>query len=240
MIYSKNLISINEPNSYITESYKMLRTNINYLNIDGKNKVLMMTSPISENGKTTTISNLAITMANDGKKVLLVEGDLRRPRIHELFKINQTPGLTNLIIDDICLSKVISKANNIDRLDIITSGTIPLSAPELLNSQAFKSFLAQVRDSYDIVLIDTPPVLSVTDATIISQLVDGVIIVAAAKETKKSVLIKMHQALRQVHANIIGVVITKMNRENSNYNDAYYKADSHSNKFKYLKKKFLK
>ncbi|PKM51015.1 MAG: capsular biosynthesis protein [Firmicutes bacterium HGW-Firmicutes-7] len=228
---SKDLISLNEPNSFIAESYKMFRTNINYLNINGKNQVLMLTSSMSEEGKTTTICNLAVTMAKDNKKVLLIECDLRRPRVHELFKVNQIPGLTNIIYDNLILSEIIQRVDNVDGLDILTSGVIPLQASELLNSAAFKNIIQDARNLYDVILIDTPPLLSVTDAAIISLLVDGVILTVAANQTKKSVISKSYKVLNNINSNVLGVVLTKMDNKKHNkyYNDSYYNLN---NKYK--------
>lgn len=219
-----SLISIDQPNSYIAESYRMLRTNINYINIDKENKVILITSSVISEGKTTTISNLAITMAKADKKVLLLEGDLRRPRTHDLFKINQIPGLTNIIYEKLVLSEVIQHIEEVSKLDIITSGVLPLTPAELLGSDAFKSIIENARKIYDVILIDAPPILSVTDAAIISQLVDGVILVVAANTTKKNDTINAKKALDKVGANLMGVILTKIKQNKRDYyNDDYYK-----------------
>lgn len=224
MMNSKNLVTLNEPNSFITESYKMLRTNLNYLNIDGNNRLLMIASSTSGEGKTTTIANLAITMAKDGKKILLIDCDLRRPMIHEVFRIRQTPGLTNLIFDNLSLTKVVQHSMDVDGLDILTSGTIPISASDFIDSEQFKDFIDSLKELYDVILIDTPPIISVTDATIISQYMNGVIITVSANQTKKALLSKSIKALSSVNANVLGFVITKDNKkiQNSYYNKKYY------------------
>lgn len=219
-----NLIALSDPKSFVAESYKMIRTNINYSSADKKSKVLMMTSSIPEEGKTTTICNLAVIMAQENKKVLLIDCDLRKPKMHELFGIKQSPGLTNFIYDNLAFDKTIQRIKDIDGLDIMTSGVLPLSASEFLSSEIYKKTLYEFKDVYDIILIDTPPVLSVTDAMIVAQLVDGVLVVVAANQTKKTEISKTQKLLNTVNANILGVIITKVERKKNNlyYNHNYF------------------
>lgn len=234
MSNNKNLIPLTEPGGFIAESYRMCRTNINYMNLDKQNQVLMITSSIAAEGKTTTICNLAITIAQAQKKVLLIEGDLRRSRIHEVLGIRLAPGLTNIIFDKIPLEKVVQNLKEVPSLDILTGGVLPLSPSELLNSQALKNILDSAREVYDVILIDTPPVLSVSDAAIISQYVDKVILVVAMNETKKVSIMNAKKALEKVGANLMGVILTKMNlsKHGDYYNDDYYNNES--------KKRFVK
>lgn len=225
MTKSNNLISVNKPNSFITERYKMLRTNINYLNIDGNIKAVMITSSVSEEGKSTTVSNLAVTMGQDGKKVLVIDADLRRPKIHEIFQLSQMPGVTDVVYDSLSISNAIKGFKEVNKLDILTAGKQPISASEFIGSEAFKKLISEMKELYDIVFIDAPPVLSVSDAVIISQFVDGVILTVAANQTKKKLVVRTLKALNAVNANIIGTVLTKLDNiiQKDYYKDNYYK-----------------
>lgn len=214
---SKSLITLNEPQSMVTESYKMFRTNLNYKNIDQENKVILFTSTSSEEGKTTSIANTAISIAQTGKKVLLIECDLRKARIHELFNLPQGPGLTNLLADKKVLADVVQPMKDILNLHILTSGPLPPDPSEMLSSRTFEKIVEGAKAEYDMILIDAPPVLSVTDAAILSKLVDGVILIVAMKETKKEAVKKARKALLQVGANILGVLITKAEMKKSSY-----------------------
>ncbi|PKM96265.1 MAG: capsular biosynthesis protein [Firmicutes bacterium HGW-Firmicutes-1] len=204
------LVTIKKPNSYISECYKMFRTNLNYINIDGKYKIFMTTSATVGEGKSTSTCNLAISLAQVGKKVLLIDCDLRCANIHNIFGLKQTPGLTGLLSTNMLLSEVVQQPMEIKGLDILCAGLKPPAPAELLGSEKFKNLINTASNIYDIILLDAPPVLYVTDASIISQLVDGVILVVAANKTKKSVVVNAKKALDKVGANIVGVTITKM------------------------------
>lgn len=219
-----NLITVSKPNSFITERYKMLRTNINYLNVDRNTKVVMITSSVSEEGKSTTVSNLAVTMAQDGKRVLVIDADLRRPKIHEIFQLSQMPGVTDVVYDSLFISEAIKSYKKVNKLDILTAGKLPISASEFIGSEAFKNLIFEMKELYDIVLIDVPPVLSVSDAVIISQFVDGVILTVAANQTKKKLIVRSIKALNAVNANIIGTILTKVDKkiQKDYYKDNYY------------------
>lgn len=207
---NNGLIVIKEPNSYISECYKMFRTNLNYINIDDKYKVFMATSAVMGEGKSTSICNLAISLAQDGKKVLLIDCDLRCPMIHTIFQLNQKPGLTDLLSRNMGLIEVIQQPVGIIGLDILCAGFKPPAPAELIGSDRFKNAIDLAKPMYDIILIDAPPVLFVSDASILSQLVDGVILVVSANKTKKRSIVNAKKALDKVGANLIGVAITKM------------------------------
>lgn len=214
-----SLITMNDPTSYVTESYKLLRTNLNFKNINNKYQVMLITSAGKEEGKSTTICNLAITFAQSDKRVLLIDADLRRPQVSGIFDINKRKkGLSNMLADVMPLDTLINKIENLDKLEILPSGTKPVSPTELLNSEAFETLIKQCREAYDVILIDTPPVLSFADASIISKVVDGVLLVVAANETKKATIIEAKKNLDKVGATIIGVILTKVRfKKNANY-----------------------
>lgn len=226
---SQSLITLNEPMSLVSESYKMFRTNLNYMNIDQENRVLLFTSSMTEEGKTTSISNAAVSFALEGKKVLLMECDLRKARIHEVFNLPQFPGLTNLLSEKKALQSVVKVLDELPNLHVLVSGPLPPDPAEMLGSRAFEKLIDDARKIYDMILIDAPPVLAVTDAAVLSRLADGVVLVLAAKETKKEAARKVKQALEKVGANILGVLLTKtiINKDNGYY---YYYGNKENKK----------
>lgn len=226
---SQSLITLNEPMSHVSESYKMFRTNLNYMNIDQENRVLLFTSSMTEEGKTTSISNAAVSFALEGKKVLLMECDLRKARIHEVFNLPQFPGLTNLLSEKKSLQSVVKVLDELTNLHVLVSGPLPPDPAEMLGSRAFEKLIEDARNVYDMILIDAPPVLAVTDAAVLSRLADGVVMVLAAKETKKEAARKVKQALEKVGANILGVLLTKtvINKDNGYY---YYYGNKENKK----------
>lgn len=219
---SLNLITLNEPHSMVSESYKMFRTNLSYMNIDGENKVILFTSSASEEGKTTSISNLAVTFAMSGKRVLLVECDLRKSRIHETFGIPQVPGMTNLLAEKRTIKDMIHEVQGVTGLHVLPAGVLPPDPAETLASQAMRQLIEAARTQYDVVLLDAPPVLAVTDATILCALADGVVLIVASGESKKEEARRAKKALGKVGARILGVLLTKAQVTSKSY---YYYSD---------------
>lgn len=216
---SLSLLTLSDPTSFITESYKLLRTNLNFKNANNRYQVMLVTSAGKEEGKSTTISNLAVTFAQADKRVLLIDADLRLPHISSIFNINKRKnGLSNLLMDDLPLESLVNKIENLDKLEILPAGNKHVSPTELLNSEAFEVFIKKCREEYDVILIDTPPVLSFADASIISKVVDGVLLVVAANQTKKSTVVEAKKNLDKVGAQVIGVILTKVKfKKNANY-----------------------
>lgn len=216
-----SLVTLTDSSSFVTESYKLLRTNLNFKNVNNRYQVMLMTSSGKEEGKTTTICNLAVTFAQSGKRVLLIDADLRLPHVDVIFDINKRKkGLSNMLVDSLPLDSLVNRIDNLDKLDILTSGNKQVSPTELLNSDAFEKMIIESRDEYDIILIDTPPVLSFADASIISKVVDGVLLVVASHKTKKAMVVEAKKNLDKVGASIIGVVLTKVEFKR---NDDYYR-----------------
>ena len=219
---SRDLITLNESKSMVAESYRMFRTNLNYVNVDKRNQVLLFTSSLTEEGKTTTIANTAITFAMDGHKTCLIECDLRKARVHDVFALERNKGLTNILTEQIPFLEVIQPIEECPGLDVITAGPLPPSPSELLGSKRIEVLMDELRMTYDKILIDAPPILSVTDALVLNRLVDGVILVVAANETKKETVRKSLKALSKVEANLIGTLISKMDVKRNGYY-SYYK-----------------
>ncbi|MFV9510449.1 CpsD/CapB family tyrosine-protein kinase [Tepidibacillus sp. LV47] len=218
--YAK-LITHHDPKHFVAEAYRMLRTNIQFASIDHPLQTIMVTSSAPLEGKTITASNLAVVMAQADKQVLLVDADLRKPTVHHTFRLPNRLGLTNLLVENRELTEVI-QATNIPNLSILTSGPIPLNPAELLNSKKMKRLIEELLSHYDLILFDAPSVLAVTDAQILSNLVDGVLLVVNAGTTNRDVLIKAKRQLDQVHANIIGTILNNKSIEGHSYYYYYY------------------
>ncbi|KAB3583730.1 CpsD/CapB family tyrosine-protein kinase, partial [Phocaeicola vulgatus] len=176
-----DLITISNPKSPVAEAYRTLRTNIQFSNIDGNLQTICVTSSGPGEGKSTTISNLAETFAQAGNRVAIIDCDLRKPRLHRIFKLTNTKGVTTLLSGQSEIEDVIQVAGS--DLTVITSGPIPPNPSELLGSKRMKDLLEVLKKRYDIVLIDAPPVGLVTDAAILSAIVDGIILVVASGKT---------------------------------------------------------
>lgn len=223
------LVSHFAPESLLAESFRALRTNLSFISLEKDIKTVVFTSSSPREGKTISVINLAITMAQAGNRVLLVEGDLRRPVIARMFGIDQAPGLTDVIlgnykwrdiirtITDIMMGKMsmddIMKTPGIDNLHIITGGTIPPNPADLVNSKSISEFIKDVRSEYDMVLIDAPPILTATDAAILGSRTDGVILVYQVGKISRGVLKRAKAQLDNVKANVIGIVLNGLRAE---------------------------
>lgn len=216
-VNDSNLITLTDPKSYTSEAYRMCRTNLHYLNIDKAHKSIVVSSAHEMEGKTTTACNLAIIMAQAGKNVLLIDCDMRKPKIHIMFDTDKDMGLTNIMAGDIDYKEVIKDVDDVMSLSIITSGPIPPNPSEILHSNAMKDLLVKVKDEFDLVLIDAPPVCVVTDATILGTLVDGVILVMASEQTTTDSGWTAIKALAKVNAKILGIILTKVRIKKNHY-----------------------
>ncbi|MCK9860358.1 CpsD/CapB family tyrosine-protein kinase [Paenibacillus sp. ATY16] len=206
------LVVLLNPSSPVAEAYRTLRTNIQYSSVDAPIQLLMAASAQSGEGKSTVISNLAVAYAMEGKRVLLIDTDLRKPTIHRIFAQTNRLGLTNLLTSESTLQEVI-KDGGIDNLDIITSGPTPPNPAELLGSHRMKTVLEELKERYDLILFDTPPVLPVTDSLIMSSYCDGVLLVIHAGKVKKAYVRKAKEKLDFVQSRIIGAVFNQMKRQ---------------------------
>ena len=213
-------ISDKEPHSIITEQYRKLRTNIELSNFNQEIKTIALTSTMAMEGKTVTSINLATVYAQSGMKTLLIDMDLRKPKIHRGFKMINQIGLSDMITHKLDIEHAVQIIN--PHLDILTSGTkLPYPA-EFLMSDALKELMKSLKTKYDRIIIDTPPMTAVTDASIISSLVDGIIIVIASREAKTDVASRVIKDLKDNGANIIGSVMTRVQKREHNYMNYYY------------------
>ncbi|GIO89221.1 MULTISPECIES: CpsD/CapB family tyrosine-protein kinase [Paenibacillus] len=204
-----SLIVSHNPKSSISEVYRLLRTKIPFFSKDQELKTVMVTSSQPGEGKTTTISNLAVTYAQEGKKVLLIDADLRKPSLHRVFSQINHQGLSSLLTGHSSIQESVQKTS-IDNLWLLPSGPVPANPSELIDSSGMRELLHQIKDQYDVILVDTPSVLSVSDSVIVSALCDGVIMVAAAGKVKKDHLKKAKEQLDHVNARMLGIVLNRV------------------------------
>lgn len=203
------------PKSVEAESYRVLRTNIQYSSYDKEIKRILVTSSEPGEGKSTTAGNLALAFAQDEKKVLLIDCDLRKPSVHKKFRISNNKGLSDSIIDRKKLKDCIQKKG--EYIHILPSGKVPPNPSEMLGSEAMNELLNELSNDYDVIIIDSPPVLAVTDAQILSTKSDGTLIVVRAEQTKKDAVIAAKGVLDKVNANILGTVLNGGNKNKDNY-----------------------
>ena len=221
----RRLIVATHPKSPISEQYRTIRTNIQFSMVDKDLKTLACTSAGPKEGKTTTISNLAVTLAGQGQKVLLVDADLRKPTIHHTIEIDNQHGLTNLLTKMKTPEEIILQAPKVENLYVLPSGPIPPNPSELLGSKMMEDLILQLSQDYDLILFDTPPVLAVTDAQVLGSRCDGVILVLRSHQTEKKELVKAKELLDKTKINLIGAVINDVNSKDIGYY-YYYGADT--------------
>lgn len=221
----RHLITIESSKSPISEQYRTLRTNIQYASVDKELKSIIVTSPNPGEGKSTTIANLAIVFAQQGKKVLLVDADLRKPTIHYTFNINNTKGLTNLLMKQTTLKNVIQQTPVLD-LFILPSGIIPPYPAELLESEVMSQLMDRLKVDFDLVLYDTPPILAVADAQILANKCDGSILVVKSGSTEKDRAIRAKDILLNSRSKLLGVVLNNKMMKDSHYQTTYYYGQS--------------
>ena len=235
------LVSYFDPQSTLAETYRTLRTNIEFVTVEKEARSLMVTSSSYQEGKSTTIANLAMSMAQLGKRTLLVDADMRKPSLARLFGLDKEPGLTEIIIGnnpwpetirtltDIVTGGMgledILQTQGISNLHIVTSGTIPPNPAELLNSQRTTEFIEDVRQEYDMVLFDSPPVLQVTDAAILGKVMEGTLMVYKAGDIPRTSLKRATELLRAMEIELVGIVLNGISRDvSTDYQDLGYNA----------------
>lgn len=201
-----DLIALRDPRSPAAEAYRTLRTNIQFSSLDRPLKTLLATSTAPNEGKSTTIANLAVTMAQAEQRVILVDCDLRRPSLHTLFGVSNESGVTSALLDqdDAPLPLI---ATEVPGLSLLPSGPLPPRPADLLGSRRMEALIVRLRESADIVLFDTPPVIAVTDAAVLATRVDGAILVLQAGKTRRDRAREARNLLDKVKAHVVGVVL---------------------------------
>lgn len=213
----RDLVALHHRKSPATEAFRTIRTNLQYMSPDKELKLIMVTGSEQGIGKSTIASNLALTFEMNGDKTIIIDTDMRKPVVHKLFNLPNFKGLsTYLSGEEKTLDAVMNKFNQKD-LYTITSGPVPPNPSELLNSKRMQKVLDYAAENADMVIIDAPPLLPVTDAVLLSQKVDGVIMTAMTNQTKKEIFKKGVQRLKQVNANLLGSVLNKYPVGSSQY-----------------------
>ena len=214
--------------SPMSEAYKTLRSNIRFSSLDKKIQTIMITSPGPGEGKTTTSSNLAIAMAQAGYKTILIDCDLRKSNVHKGFNLSNQIGLSTFLIGDATFEEVLQRTWE-ENLFVITLGEKPPNPSELLGSLKMKNFIASLKEEYEYIILDTSPVILVSDALILSQYSDGCLLIVAADETHREAVNKAKRLLTNVNANILGIVLNKLDvskRKYYGYDNSYYYDDN--------------
>lgn len=202
----RNLVAFYKPKSTTAEQYRTIRTNIDFSQVSGELKTIMVTSAGPGEGKSTTAANLAAVMAQQGKHVLLIDADLRKPTMHYTFRLSNTNGLTTLLTKRTTFDETI-QSTEAENLFVLTSGPIPPNPAELLSSPAMSSFINHALTLFDTVILDTPPVLAVTDAQVLANLCDGTVFVVRSGATEKEAATKAKDLLTKAKARVLGVVL---------------------------------
>lgn len=216
-----NLVTQNDPKNPAAEAYRVIRTGIQFAQAGKELQTIALTSCMPNEGKSTTIANLAVVLTQAGKSVLLIDCDMRNPNVHKNFNLSNKVGLSSCISMGTALSDAVQKTS-IEGLYALTGGVIPPNPSELLGSEQMKNVLQRAKEQYDYVLIDTPPVMTVTDALIVGRFVDGMILVIASAEVKVEMARDVKNQLVNAGANILGVVLNKVRSEHHGYGYGYY------------------
>lgn len=201
-----NLITLTDPRSPASEAFRALRTNLLFSSVDVPIKTLLMTSAAPEDGKSSAVANLAVTLAQSGKKTILVDCDLRRPAQHTIWDIAPEPGLTNTILDNLAEPPLVD--SGVENLRLLPAGTLPPNPADLLGSERMARLIEQLSGAADFILFDAPPVISVSDATQLGVQLDGVLLVLRAHTTKRDHAERARELLERVNIRIVGAVLT--------------------------------
>jgi capsular exopolysaccharide synthesis family protein len=212
----KTLIAMLDPKSPISEQYRTIRTNVQFSTVDEEVRTLMVSSAGPGDGKSTTAANLAVVFAQQGKKVLLVDSDMRKPTVHYTFNMSNVYGLTSVLTKQTTLINAVEESQE-KNLFILTSGPIPPNPAELLSSKAMEQFFQDAEEFFDLIVFDTPPLLAVTDAQILANRCEGSILVVSSGKTENEQAVKAKEILDAAQSKLLGVVLNNKKIENNNY-----------------------
>lgn len=216
-----SIITLTRPSSLIAEQFRTIRTNIHFSMVDKNLKTLSITSAGPGAGKSTISSNLAVSFANEGKKVLLVDTDMRKPTVHKTFNLPNHDGLTTLLTDR--NSELLNIIHHLEteNLFVLTSGAIPPNPAELIASNRMEQLKTELEGMFDLIIFDLPPIIAVTDAQIMANKTDGTIFVINKGGADKEMVLKSKELLEKVQANVLGAIFNRVETKNDHYY-AYY------------------
>ncbi|MEN6478660.1 MAG: CpsD/CapB family tyrosine-protein kinase [Anaerolineales bacterium] len=201
------LITLDEPLAMASEAYRNLRINLQFASLDYALQTLVVSSVGPDEGKTTTLANLAVTMAQAEQRVILVDCDLRQPRVHLFFGLKNDRGVTDAILDEQSFGQPLIQDTAVENLRVLASGPLPPRPPDLLGSRRMGALVESLKQQADIVLFDAPPIMAVTDACMLATHVDGVLLVVRAGRTRRDDTALAIERLQKVHARIVGSVL---------------------------------
>ena len=217
------------PKSITAESYRSLRTNIQYSSIDKQVKTLVVTSSNAGEGKSTVAGNLAYTFFQNGKRVLIIDCDLRKPSLHRKFNVSNEEGLTDVLVGTSKLNNVMKKID--DNLYLLTTGTLPPNPAEIMGSNTMENFLEQCKINFDYIILDTPPILPVTDSKLLAIKADATVVVVRSEISKSKHVSQAFKELEKVNANIIGTILNDVEMYSEKL---YYDYSNKSKKSKFI------
>lgn len=212
-----NLITLTDPRSPTAEAFRTLRTNLMYTSVERPIQTLLLTAAAGADDKSTALANLAITFAQAGHKTILVDSDLRQPTQHKLFGVGATRGLSNMMLEDALMANPPLVDTGIDHLSLLPAGETPPNPADLLSSRRMDEVIGVLKARAAYVLFDAPPVLAASDAVVLGTKVDGVLLVVRAGLTRRDRIAQARDALEQVHARVVGAVLTNATRERKRY-----------------------
>jgi len=213
MAEQPDLITLTNPRSPAAEAYRTLRTNLTFAALDKPIETLIVTSAAPGEDKSTVLANLAVTMAQGERRTILVDADLRRPGLHEVFGVANDRGLTTMIVEETALDDPPLIDVGVDNLWLVPSGPLPPNPADILGSHKMEEIIAALKARSDIVLFDAPPVIAVTDATVLGTKVDGVLLVVCAGRTRREHAQRARELLERVHVRILGAVLNNAPRD---------------------------
>jgi non-specific protein-tyrosine kinase len=208
-----DLITLSDPRSRAAEAYRTVRTNLTFAAVDDPIQALVVTSPAPGEGKSVVVANLAVAMAQGQRSTLLVDADLRRPALHEIFGIPNDPGLTSMIFGEGDMGDLPAVDVGIEGLAVVPSGPLPPNPADILGSQRMKAAIEKLRASAEIVLFDAPPVIAATDAAVLGTQLDGVLLVVQSGRTRRDQAQRAKELLERVHVRVVGAVLSDAPRD---------------------------
>lgn len=218
---ARNLITISDPKSPVSEQYRTLRTNLEYTSLGTGLQTILVTSTISGEGKSTTAGNLAVVYAQLGKRVLIIDCDMRRPTVHQIFRLDTRNGLSDILAKRVAIDNAIQHTQ-LENLYVMTAGIVPPNPSELLSAVAFKEMLQYVQKNFDMIILDAPPVMQVADSRVVATEVDGTILVVSCESSDRDEVVKARDQLTMTGTKILGLVLNRRaHRKDKNY---YYYA----------------
>ncbi len=210
----ENLITLSQPRSAAAEAYRSLRTNLMFSSVESPIRTLLVTSAAREDQKSITLANLAVTFAQSGNETILVDSDLRQPQQQEIWDLNRSPGLSDMMVDDSAIDQPPLQKTQVENLQLLAAGDLPPNPADLLSGKRMDKIITALKERADYVLFDSPPILAATDAALLGIKLDGALLAIRAGDTRRDHTAQARQALERVHVRIVGAVLTNAPRDN--------------------------